>query len=276
MGLRISTNIASQQVQKNLKEVSKETQSSLEKLSSGKRITKSADDAAGLAIATNLEAQTKGLRQASRNANDGISMVQVAEGGLNEVSNILTRMRELTIQASSDTVGDKERGFLDLEYQQLSSEVDRISDSTTFNGTNLLNGESDTLDFHVGAFAGDQNRISFDASAANSTTDSIGIDGTGVGGKDDALASIESIDEAIDTVSGQRANLGAIQSRLTSTVSNLEVQAVNQDNARSIIQDVDVASETAALTSNKILKQAGVSTLAQANSLPNSALNLIG
>lgn len=277
MGLRIATNIASQQVQKNLKQVSGEANSSLEKLSSGKRITKSADDAAGLAIATNLEAQTKGLRQASRNANDGISLVQTAEGGLNEVSNILTRMRELTIQASSDTVGDNERGFLDMEYQQLTQEVDRISDSTTFNGTNLLNGEGDgTLDFQVGAFAGEQNQISFDSSATDASTSNIGIDGTGVADKDDALASIESIDNAINTVSGQRANLGAVQSRLNSTISNLEVQTINQDNARSVIQDVDVASESAKLASSKIVKQAGISTLAQANGLPNSALNLIG
>ena len=277
MGLRIATNIASQQVQKNLKQVSGEANSSLEKLSSGKRITKSADDAAGLAIATNLDAQTKGLRQATRNANDGISLVQTAEGGLNEVSNILTRMRELTIQAASDTVGDTERGFLDKEYQQLVSEVDRISESTTFNGSNLLNGEgSGTLDFQVGAFAGEQNVIAFDSAETDASSSSIGIDGTGVADKSDALSSIESIDDAINTVSGQRANLGAIQSRLNSTVSNLEVQTINQDNARSVIQDVDVAAESAKLASSRIVKQAGISTLAQANGLPNSALSLVG
>ena len=138
MGLRINTNIASQTVQKNLRQVSEEGQSSLEKLSSGKRITKSADDAAGLAISKNLEATTKGLRQATRNANDGISLVQTAEGGLNETSNILTRLRELTVQAASDTIGDSERGFLDKEYQQLTTEVDRIAQSTTFNGSNLF------------------------------------------------------------------------------------------------------------------------------------------
>jgi flagellin len=277
MGLRISTNVASQSVQKNLKEVSNKANASLEKLSSGKRITKASDDAAGLAISTNLEAQTKGLRQATRNANDGISLIQTAEGGLNEVSNILVRMRELTIQSSSDTVGENERGFLDKEYQQLSTEIDRISNSTTFNGSQLLNGEgSGQLDFQVGAFAGEQNRITFDSAETNASTSSIGVSGSGVADKGDALDSISVLDEAINTVSGQRANLGSIQSRLSSTVSNLEVQTINQDSARSVIQDVDVAEESAKLASNTVVKQAGIATLSQANALPNSALRLIG
>ncbi len=277
MGLRIATNIASQSVQKNLKEVSNEGQASLEKLSSGKRITKAADDAAGLAIATNLDAQTKGLRQATRNANDGVSMVQTAEGGLNEVSNILVRLRELTIQASSDTVGETERGFLDKEYQQLTTEVDRIAESTTFNGTNLLNGDGNgTLDFQVGAYSGEQNRIEFDSDASNATADSIGVGGTSIADKDDALSAIEDIDGAITEVSGQRANLGSIQSRLQSTVANLEVQTINQENARSVIQDVDVAEETAKMASSNVVKNAAVSSLSQANAIPNSALRLIG
>lgn len=276
MGLRISTNIASQTVQKNLREVSGDGQDSLEKLSSGKRITKAADDAAGLAISKNLEAQTKGLRMATRNANDGISLVQTAEGGLNETSNILTRLRELTVQASSDTIGDSERGFLDKEYQQLTLEVDRIAQSTTFNGSNLLNGEGESKDIQVGATDGEQNRITFDASETNATADSIGISSTGVASKDDALGAMSTIDEAINMVSGQRANLGSIQSRLQSTVSNLEVQTLNQDAARSVVEDVDVASESARMASNNVIKQAGVATLAQANSLPNSALRLIG
>ena len=277
MGLRIATNIASQSVQKNLKDVSNAGNAELEKLSSGKRITKASDDAAGLAIATNLEAQTKGLRQATRNANDGISLVQTAEGGLSETSNILVRLRELTIQSASDTVGEQERGFLDKEYQQLSKEVDRISESTAFNGTQLLNGKGKgTMDFQVGAFAGEQNKIQFDSNETNSSASSIGISGTGIGNKDDALSAISSVDKAIETVSGQRANLGSIQSRLGSTVKNLETQTINQDSARSIIQDVDVAEASAALASNNVVKNAAVSTLAQANQIPNSALRLIG
>jgi len=276
MGLRIATNIASQTVQKNLKDVSSAGNSELERLSSGKRITKAADDAAGLAIATNLEAQTRGLRQATRNANDGVSLVQTAEGGLNETSNILVRLRELTIQASSDTVGEHERGFLDKEYQQLMKEVDRISDSTTFNGTNLLNGQGKgSMDFQVGAFAGEQNKITFDSSETNSSSDSIGISGSGITSKEDALDSISRVDSAIEKVSGQRANLGSIQSRLASTVKNLEVQTINQDSARSVIQDVDVAEASAKLASNQVVKNAAVSTLSQANAIPNSALRLI-
>ena len=277
MGLRIATNIASQNVQKNLKEVSNAGNSSLEKLSSGKRITKASDDAAGLAISTNLEAQTKGLRQATRNANDGISLVQTAEGGLNETTNILTRLRELTIQASSDTVGEQERGFLDKEYQQLTKEIDRISESTVFNGTQLLNGEGKgSMDFQVGAFAGEQNRITFDSGESDSSAASIGVAGTAISEKDGALDAISNIDKAIEKVSGQRANLGSIQSRLQSTVKNLEVQTINQDSARSVIQDVDVAEATANLASNQVVKNAAVSTLAQANGIPNSALRLIG
>jgi flagellin len=276
MGLRISTNIASQSVQKNLKQVSGEGNAELERLSSGKRITKAADDAAGLAISTNLEAQTKGLRQATRNANDGISLVQTAEGGLNETSNILVRLRELTVQAASDTVGDKERGFLNKEYQELSKEVDRISDSTTFNGSQLLNGKGKgMMDFQVGAFAGEQNKITFDSTQTDSSTASIGIAGSGISGKDDALSAISTVDEAIGKVSGQRANLGSVQSRLASTVKNLEVQTINQDNARSVIQDVDVAEASAKLASNTVVKNAGVATLAQANQLPMAALRLI-
>ena len=277
MGLRIATNIASQSVQKNLKEVSNAGNAELEKLSSGKRITKASDDAAGLAISTNLEAQTKGLRQATRNANDGISLVQTAEGGLSETSNILVRLRELTIQASSDTVGEQERGFLDKEYQQLTKEVDRISESTTFNGAQLLNGKGKgTMDFQVGAFAGEQNRIQFESDKADSSSSSIGVSGTSISYKSRALDEISNIDSAIEKVSGQRADLGSIQSRLQSTVKNLETQTINQDSARSVIQDVDVAEASASLAANNVVKNAAVSTLSQANAIPMSAMRLIG
>ncbi len=277
MGLRIATNIASQSVQKNLKEVSNAGNSELEKLSSGKRITKAADDAAGLAISTNLEAQTKGLRQATRNANDGISLVQTAEGGLAETSNILVRLRELTIQAASDTVGDTERGFLNKEFGELTKEVDRISESTTFNGAQLLNGKGKgTMDFQVGAFAGEQNKIQFDSGATDSSASSIGVSGLSITDKGDALDAISNIDSAIEKVSGQRADLGSIQSRLTSTVKNLETQTINQDAARSVIQDVDVAEASASLASNNVVKNAAVSTLSQANAIPMSAMRLIG
>lgn len=277
MGLRIATNIASQSVQKNLKEVSNAGNATLEKLSSGKRIVHSSDDAAGLAIATNLEAQTKGLRQATRNANDGISLVQTAEGGLNETSNILVRLRELTIQAASDTVGETERGFLNKEFQELTKEVDRISEATVFNGSQLLNGAGKgEMDFQVGAFAGEQNRITFDSGETDSSASSIGVSGISIGEKDSALDAIASIDGAIEKVSGQRANLGSIQSRLQSTVKNLETQTINQDAARSVIQDVDVAEASASLASNTVVKNAAVATLSQSNQIPMTALRLIG
>ena len=276
MGLRIATNIASQTVQKNLSKVSNESTSSLEKLSSGKRINKSADDAAGLAISTKLEASTRGLRQATRNANDGISLVQTAEGGLNEVQNILVRQRELGVQAASDTVGEKERGYLDKEFQQLGQELDRIAQSTTFNGKPLIRGEGDEMQFQVGNNEGENNVISFDSGATDATAGSLGVDGLSVADRDDARSSLSDIDDALDNVSGQRATLGAIQSRLQSTVSNLEVQTINEDAAKSVIQDTDVASETAKMASANVVKSAGISTLSQANNIPNSAIRLIG
>ncbi|MBF0311884.1 MAG: flagellin FliC [Oligoflexia bacterium] len=278
MGLRILTNVASQEVQRNLRAVSQKADTELSRLSSGKRITKSADDAAGLAISTNLDAQTRGLRQATRNANDGISLVQTAEGGLNEITNILVRLRELTVQGASDTVGDAERGLLNSEFQSLVQEVDRISEATTFNGTSLLNGNSGkgTLEFHVGAFAGEQNKIIFDADATNASADNIGISGLTIEAREDAAEAISSLDGAITNVSSLRAGLGATQSRLQSTVSNLEIQTINQDGARSVIQDVDVAQATANLASANVLKAAGVSTLVQANNIPTAALRLIG
>lgn len=277
MGLRIKTNIASEAVQTNLKAVSQKADSALQQLSSGKRITKAADDAAGLAIATNLNAQTKGLRQAVRNANDGAAMVQVAEGGLNEVGNILVRLRELTVQAASDTVGDTERGFLDKEYQNLLQEVDRIAESTTFGKTNLLNGEGpDQMDFQVGINSGEFNQISYDSSATDAKASTLGVSGTGVSYKDDALDAIDSIDSAIQQVSGYRANLGAVQSRLQTSVSNIETQVLNQENARSGIEDADIAKASADLASASVIKAAGIATLSQTNNLPNASLRLIG
>jgi flagellin len=276
MGLRINTNVASQAVQSNLKTATKNTQESMEKLSSGKRINKAADDAAGLAIAKNLEAETKGLRQATRNANDGVSLLQVTEGGLNEVSNILVRLRELSVQAASDTVGEQERGFLDQEYQQLVDEVDRISESTSFAGRQVLNGDgAGTMDFQVGNQGDENSRISFDSTEANASSSNLGISGSGIGDKGDAHDSMDQIDEAINSVSSQRATLGAVQSRLQSAVSNLDTQVINQDAARSMIEDADIAQESSKLASANVAKNASISTLAQANNLPNNALRLI-
>jgi flagellin len=276
MGLRINTNIASQEVQRNLRVNSAEQEIEYARLSSGKRITKSADDAAGLAIAKKLDASTKGMKMATRNANDAISLVQVAEGGLNESTNILTRLRELSVQAASDTVGDQERGFLNMEYQQLTQELDRVAATTNFNGRSLLKGEGDTLDFQVGAYGGEMNQIQFDASQTDATIENLGVDGTSILDKGEAAGNLERIDQAIDKVSGYRANLGATQSRLQTAVSSLEISAVNQEAARSRIEDTDVAASSAKLASVNIMKAAGTAVLSQANDLPASALKLVG
>lgn len=276
MGLRINTNIASQEVQKNMRISNASQEAEFSKLSSGKRITKSADDAAGLAIANKLGAETKGLRMATRNANDAISMVQVAEGGLNETSNILTRLRELSIQAGSDTVGDAERGYLSLEFESLVQEADRISKTTSFNGKPLLKGEGETLQFQVGAYGGDDNRIEFDAASTDASSESLGIAGHTIRDRQDAIDGLERIDSAINKVSAFRANFGSLQSRLTSTVNNLDTAVVNQEAARSRIEDLDVADSTAKLASAQIKQAAGTATLSQANALGNGALRLIG
>jgi len=277
MGFRINTNVASLQAQTSLNKVTKESQESFSKLSSGSRITKAADDAAGLGISEKLKAEIRSTQQASRNANDGISMVQVAEGGLNETSNILVRMRELAIQSASDTVGDSERGMANLEYQQLKSEIERISQVTEFNGKKLLNGDADRYEFQVGT-KGDEfeNRIAFEAGQLNSGIESLGVGSLEIASKDGAQGSLEAVDTAIDRVSGQRAVLGSLQNRLVSTTNNLQTSVENMSAANSRIRDVDYAEETAKQARNQIISSAGTSVLAQANMSSQAALKLIG
>jgi len=277
MGLRINTNVASLQAQGSLSKVNKESQESFSKLSSGTRITKAADDAAGLAISEKMKAEVRSAQQANRNANDGISLVQVAEGGLNETSSILVRMRELAIQSSSDTVGDSERGMADLEYQQLKSEMDRISQATEFNGKKLLDGSGEKLEFQVGTGADEfQDRIGLDPMTLNSSITSMGVEGVDITTKEAAQGSLQSLDSAVEKISGQRAVLGSLQNRLTSTSNNLQVYAENMSAANSRIRDVDYADETAKQARNQILTAAGTSVLAQANMSSQSALKLIG
>jgi flagellin len=277
MGFRINTNVSSIAAQRSLSVNNRNSQDTLAKLSSGSRISKSADDAAGLAISEKLKAQIRSTDQANRNANDGISMVQVAEGGLDEVSNILTRLRELSIQSASDTVGDTERGFSDLEYQNLKLEVERISQVTEFNGTKLLSGEGGELDFQIGVNNDEfQDRMVFNSTEQNSSLDSLGIGDLSVNSKEGAQTSLGDIDSAIEKISGQRANLGAIQNRLVSTSNNLQVSSENLSAANSRIRDVDYAKASADNAKNNILNQAGTSVLAQANAQGQNALRLIG
>lgn len=277
MGFRINTNIASISAQRSLGVSNRESEGVLSKLSSGSRITKAADDAAGLAISEKMKADIRSMRQADRNANDGISMVQTAEGGLNEVSSILTRMRELAVQTSSDTVGDVERGMTNMEYQNLKLELERISQVTEFNGKKLLNGEGDMYDFQVGknndAF---NDRISYNAGMANSRLESLGVSELDVGTKEGSQDSLGALDAAIEKVSGQRAYLGAIQNRLTSTSNNLQTATENLSAANSRIRDVDYADATAQKAKLDILNAAGTSVLAQANMNSQNALKLIG
>lgn len=277
MGLRINTNVSSLAAQRTLGQNNTKQADTLGKLSSGTRIVRSADDAAGLAISEKLKAQVRSVNQAERNANDGISMIQTAEGGLNEISNILVRLRELSIQSASDTVGDTERKFTDLEYQNLKQEMERISQVTEFNGKKLLNGEGDSYDFQIGINNDDfQDRISFDTQMLNSSISSLGVDGLSVSSKEDAQNGLASIDNAIQMVSGQRAELGAKQNRLSSTIQNLQVSSENLNAANSRIRDTDYAAETAKKTKLDILTNAGTSVLAQSNAQGQSALKLIG
>lgn len=276
MGLRINTNTASLNSQRVLWGTKLALDKSMERLSSGYRINRAGDDAAGLAISENLRAQIRGLKQATRNAQDGISLVQVAEGGLNEVSSIMIRLRELAVQAASDTIGPVERQFLNVEYDQLVSEIDRIADGTEFNGTQLLSGVGSILDFQVGTRNNPEiDRISFDSSKADANSAALGINLTSVADKASAQNALSAVDTAITAVSAMRADFGAIQNRLQTTVSNLQIAVENMSAANSRIRDVDVAEETSEMTRNNILLQAGTSVLAQANQSANTALTLL-
>jgi flagellin len=277
MGFRIATNIASVNAQRSLNESQAKLNSSMEKLASGSRINKSADDAAGLAISENLKAQIRSTRQANRNASDGVSLVQTAEGGLNEIGNIIVRLRELGIQAASDTVSDVERGFVNKEVQQLKDELQRISSVTTWGKTKLLDGSTPTFDFQVGVFNSDaEDRISFVASENVATLDALGLGSIDYTDKNGAQSALEQLDAAQEQVNGMRSNLGALQNRLTSTITNLGVAEENLSAANSRIRDTDIANSTAEMTRNSILLQSSTSTLAQANQKDQTALKLIG
>jgi len=306
MGLRIASNVQALTAQRNLNATTEANNASMEKLASGFRINKAADDSAGLAISEKLKADIRGINMARRNASDGVSLIQTAEGGLNEVGNILGRLRELAVQSSSDTIGDTERGFLNKEFSSLKNEITRIAKSTEYNGTLLIGGELDgadedlasrsnpyPLEIQIGKnyFASldskDQaapvNVLRIDLQDINSTVGDKGLnlgegvdDGAQVGDKVAAQSSIELLDTAITKVSGYRSTLGALQNRLNSAMSNLSVQSENANAANSRIRDTDFAEESAKLTQTNILKQSGVAVLSQANQTPQLALRLLG
>ncbi len=274
MGLRINTNIASVNAQRNVAKVTNELSGSYRRLSTGLRISIAADDAAGLAISERLRSQIRSLGQAERNANDGISLVQVGEGALNEVSNILTRLRELSIQAANASTSDNDKATIQQEFSSLVSEIDRIAQSTEFNGVKLLDGSASVANFQIGinSVAG-VDTLDIGLTPALATT--LNLNSLDVGSSGDTAAAITAIDSAINTVSGLRGRFGSLQNRLQSTIANLSVTSEGLSAAESRIRDVDVARETSVLTKNSILQQAAISILAQANAQPQVALSLL-
>ena len=276
MAISVVTNVASLRAQRNLNKTANAMTGHIEKLSSGLRINKAGDDAAGSAISSQLTAYEQGLKQANRNANDGVSLIQTAEGAMNEMTGIVQRMRELSVQAANEgTMDSTERGYLDQEFQLLESELDRIVDVTEYNGQKLVDGDiSAGVSFQVGMKNTTNDRIS--VTIANSDSTSLGLNDESLATATGAQKAIASLDTALQTINTTRGTLGATQNRLEATMSNLSVMHENMAAGNSRIKDVDVAEESAAFTRSQILSQAGTSMLAQANSLPQSALSLIG
>ena len=279
MALSILTNPASLSAQRNLENTQMKMASNIGRLSSGLRINKAGDDAAGLGISENLKADIRSLAQARRNANDGVSMSQVAEGAMNEIQGLVTRMRELAVQSANSTLGSNERGYIQTEFSALRTEINRISAVTEFNGQALLNGSaSGGLDMQVGIqnTANDRITLAISTMSASTLGGSTFIAGQSLATATGAQNALAIFDTAITELSTARANVGAFQNRVQTTVSNLSVAHENLSAANSRIRDVDVAEESAAMTRNQILTQAGVAVLAQANQLPSAALSLLG
>ncbi len=306
MGLRIKTNVSSLVAQRRLGESTKALSESYEKLASGQRVNKSADDAAGLAVSERIRAKTRALDVSKRNANDAISYVQVAEGGLNETTNIIVRMRELTAQSASDTIGNRERSFLNEEFTQLKAEVGRIIEGTEFNGSKVLKAENQKpLQIFVGAtnrgndadgnkpnidLETDPDLLTINLERVQKLQDSLesitkaddlkivpeSMDGGAADlGPNGTMDIFNRLDTALDSMAEYRATLGSVQSRLNSTITNIDISNENLQAAQSRIRDVDYASETAKLTTNRILQQAGTAVLSQANQSSEIALSLL-
>ncbi len=275
MGLRITTNVSAINAQRNLNTSQRLMAKSTAQLASGNRINQSADDAAGLAISENMKAQIRSAIQAQRNANDGISMVQTAEGGLGEISNIMSRMRELAIQSASDTVGENERGLINIEIQQLKNEIQRTAESTSWNSTRLLDGSTPVFDFQIGLFNTESDSIAFDATNNVATLDALEMTDLDYSTKEGSRFAIGTLDAGQIRVNNIRANLGALQNRLTSTVDTLAVTQENLAAANSRIRDTDIAATSSELARNQVLLQAGTASLQQANQNNQLALKLL-
>ncbi|MBH3359495.1 flagellin domain-containing protein [Pseudomonas guariconensis] len=283
MALTVNTNTTSLGVQKNLNRASDALSTSMTRLSSGLKINSAKDDAAGLQIATRMTSQIRGQTMAIKNANDGISIAQTAEGAMQEQTNILQRMRELAVQARNDSNSKEDRDALNNEFQKMLSEIDRIANSTQLNGKNLLDGSASSMVFQVGSDANSNNQITIDLGKKLTSTGALsGLSGKSVTGSTSTQAeatfsaAVSAIDAALQTINDVRAELGAAQSRLTSTINNLQNINENAEAARGRVQDTDFAAETAQLTKQQTLQQASTSVLAQANQLPSAVLKLLG
>ena len=275
MGLRLNSNALSLALAKNIhKNTDKFSREAL-KISTGKRINYAGDDAAGAAIVSKLKAELAGFKQAKRNANDALSLVQTSEGSLNEVNNILLRMRELALQGTSDSLAWEDAAIIDMEFFQLKDEIDRISAVTSYNGIPLLKGKNKTLDFQVGIHSGKNNVISLNLGATNTTTESLGIGNLGVYYRVDSEDTLGEIDKALSTVSMQRAYLGAKQERLAFAASHIDSTILHKEDARSVIEDVDYAESISKMVKAKIMQDFSVAALAQANSMPSTLLKLL-
>jgi flagellin len=276
MPISLLTNLPSLTSKRNLEESTEQLGKSLERLSSGKRINRASDDAAGLLISDTLEARLRSLSQSNRNTLDAISLAQVAEGGMNEVSNMLLRMRELAIQSASDTIGDKERELLQVEVTSLNAELARLSESTQYLGTTLLNGKGQDFVFQIGPDNNENNRLTYSASQIDLRPSSLGVDGVDLSDRDDAQSAIETVDGALQKLGHPRAQLGALQERMHSITRQLGSQQETLTSAKSRILDADVAEEASNALRSKVRLEAGTAVLAQANSLPALALRLLG
>ncbi len=273
MGLRVNNNVASINAQRNLQNTTDRLSHSLERLSSGLRITRAADDAAGLSISEKFRSQIRSLAQAQKNANDGVSLLQTAEGALNEASGILIRLRELSIQAANGTLGTSERSALNQEYQALLTEINRIANGTEFNGTKVLNNSSVAITFQIGVNKTTNDRIT--VTGVNATTTGIAVNGTKITTVTNARTALAKLDSAVKTLASLRARFGTAQNRLESAIRSIAVSVENNTAAESRIRDVDVAAETAELTRNQVLQQAGIAVLGQANASTQAVLTLL-
>jgi flagellin len=275
MGLRVTTNMASIAAQRTMGFQTKRQEHASQALSSGSRIVRASDDPAGLAIAEGMKAEIRGTNMARSNAFNAISALQVAEGGLSETANLLTRLRELGVQAASDTVGEKERNYLQQEAKSVTDEIQRIAETTKFGDRMLIDGSNPEFDFHVGTNAGKENIINFKAEGS-ATASELGVDGVDISDKSGARDLLSNIDSALEKVARFRAGFGSMQSRLESTVQGLDSRSENLSAARSRIADADIAKEASELASANMLQAASMSVLAQANNQPMVAMKLIG